>query len=168
MFHGTLFCKSPLDSVLALHNFCRLSSGNMIFLNPPKKEWNVSSLSFLYLLGKWPSMPIAASSIILLFQCSSWHSLAANPSKTKVKTKFLMAGYKLVWANLDSPASLNSSNYLCSLKKKKKIWNLQNAEVLEPQLLLQYWPVRCRLICLKQHQFCAEKKAAVMLVISIS
>lgn len=120
MFHGTLFCKSPLDSVLALHNFCRLSSGNMIFLNPPKKEWNVSSLSFLYLLGKWPSMPIAASSIILLFQCSSWHSLAANPSKTKVKTKFLMAGYKLVWANLDSPASLNSSNYLCSLKKKKK------------------------------------------------
>lgn len=60
--------------------------------------------------------------MILLFQCSSWHTLAANPSKTKVKTKFLTAGYKFTWANFDSPASPNNQElqlFVLSFKKKK-------------------------------------------------
>lgn len=82
--------------------------------------------SFILLLA-WkmaihPYISISRS-MILLFQCSSWHTLAANPSKTKVKTKFLMAGYKFTWANFDSPASPNNQElqlFVLSFKKKKK------------------------------------------------
>lgn len=82
--------------------------------------------SFILLLA-WkmaihPYISISRS-MILLFQCSSWHTLAANPSKTKVKTKFLTAGYKFTWANFDSPASPNNQElqlFVLSFKKKKK------------------------------------------------
>lgn len=67
--------------------------------------------SFILLLAwKMAIHPYSFKIHGLLFQCSSWHTLAANPSKTRVKTKFLMAGYKFTWDNFDSPASLNNQD----------------------------------------------------------
>lgn len=150
MFYGTFFL---LNLLLIVSSLTLLLS--FIFRNCnsfqsfyKREECNVSTLSFFYLLGKWPSIPIAARSVILWFQGLSWHSLVANPSKTNVKTKYLISGYKFTWADLGQPYFTEQPRapiiYALFYQKNPNQPNQgsRTNQMLKLQLLPPYWPVR--------------------------
>lgn len=147
---GLFSAESSIMSSLTLLLYFILGDCNFFQSFYKIKECNVSTVSFFYFLGKWPSRSIATRSVILWFHSWSWHCIAANPNKKKSENKVLNGWLQiyLSWLGQTCFTELPRAQELQFMLSftKKEIKSKSN-KMMKPQLLLLYWPVRKRLIC---------------------